>query len=227
MTATALAFSDVSKTYRSSAGASLRALHPTSFEIQHGASVAIIGRSGSGKSTLLHLAAGIDTPSSGEIRIDGRSLATLTDRQLTALRRDTIGIVFQFFHLLPHLSVQENVSLPALIAGETGSSVQARTSELLERTGLVSRAGDRIDKLSGGEKQRVAICRALLRKPRLLLADEPTGNLDDENSRTVMDDMLDLARDEGSTLVYVTHSSELAALADQTWTLHSGRLERE
>jgi ABC-type lipoprotein export system ATPase subunit len=227
MTATALAFNKVSKTYRSSAGASLPALHPTSFEIQQGASVAIIGRSGSGKSTLLHLAAGIDTPSSGEIRIDGLSLATLTDGQLTALRRDTIGIVFQFFHLLPHLSVQENVSLPALIAGEASASVQPRTFELLDRVGLRSRSGDRIDKLSGGEKQRVAICRALLRKPRLLLADEPTGNLDDDNSRSVMDGMLDLARGEGSTLVYVTHSAELAALADQTWTLHSGRLERE
>jgi len=227
MVATALAFNRVSKTYRSSAGTSLPALHPTSFDIHHGASIAIIGRSGSGKSTLLHLAAGIDTPSSGEIHIDGRSLASLTDRQLTALRRDTIGIVFQFFHLLPHLSVEENVWLPALIAGETSSSVQVRTLELLDRVGLRSRAGDRIDKLSGGEQQRVAICRALLRKPRLLLADEPTGNLDDENSRTVMDGMLELARDEGSTLLYVTHSSELAALADQTWTLHSGRLDRE
>ena len=227
MVATALAFNGVSKTYRSSAGTPLPALHPTSFDIQHGASIAIIGRSGSGKSTLLHLAAGIDTPSSGEIRIDGRSLASLTDRQLTTLRRDTIGIVFQFFHLLPHLSVEENVWLPALIAGETSSSVEVRTLELLDRVGLRSRAGDRIDKLSGGEQQRVAICRALLRKPRLLLADEPTGNLDDENSRTVMDGMLELARDEGRTLLYVTHSSELAALADQTWTLHSGRLERE
>jgi ABC-type lipoprotein export system ATPase subunit len=188
--------------------------------------VAIIGRSGSGKSTLLHLAAGIDTPTSGRVCIQGRDLGTLPERSLTALRRDEIGIVFQFFHLLAHLSVRDNVALPALIAGETARSTQPRVMQLLERVGLADRAADRIDRLSGGEMQRVAICRALLRHPSLLLADEPTGNLDDETGRVVMDALHLLARDEGSTFVYVTHSRELASRADETWTLHSGRLEQ-
>jgi predicted ABC-type transport system involved in lysophospholipase L1 biosynthesis ATPase subunit len=155
----------------------------------------------------------------------GQDLQSRTEGERTRLRRDAIGLVFQFFHLLPHLSVQENVWLPALIAGDPPSAFTDRTAELLKRVGLSDRGDDPVGRLSGGEMQRVAICRAVLRRPRLLLADEPTGNLDDETSRVVMDQMVELVADEGSTLVYVTHSEELAARADLRWNLHSGLLE--
>jgi len=188
--------------------------------------VAIVGRSGSGKSTLLHLAAGIDLPTEGAVVVEGRELGRLSDRTRTLLRRDGIGLVFQFFHLLPHLSVRDNVALPELIAGGRPAAFEPRVATLLGRVGLADRAGDPVSKLSGGEMQRVAICRALLRRPRLLLADEPTGNLDDASGREVMALMLSLAAEEGSTLVYVTHSREFAALADETWALQSGMLHR-
>ncbi|MBI3457355.1 MAG: ABC transporter ATP-binding protein [Candidatus Rokubacteria bacterium] len=220
----ALAFRRVSKVYASAGGSPRFALRDVSFDVPAGRRVAIVGRSGSGKSTLLHLAAGIDLPTAGEVAIDGRSLATLSDRARTLLRRDAIGLVFQFFYLLPHLSVHDNVALPELIAGERPAAFGPRVGELLERVGLADRADDPAQKLSGGEMQRVAICRALLRRPRLLLADEPTGNLDDESSRAVMDLMLSLAKEEKGTLLYVTHSRELAALADETWGLQSGVL---
>jgi ABC-type lipoprotein export system ATPase subunit len=201
------------------------ALREVSFELAAGRRVAIVGRSGSGKSTLLHLAAGIDLPTSGEVAVGGRNLGGLSDGTRTRLRRDEIGLVFQFFHLLPHLSVADNVGLPELIAGRRPAAFEARVRQLLGRVGLCDRAGDSVERLSGGEMQRVAICRALLRRPRLLLADEPTGNLDDESGRAVMDLMLELSAEEKSTLLVVTHSRELAALADETWHLSSGVLE--
>ena len=225
MTATpALTFRLVSKVYDSSSRESRFALREVSFDIPPGLKVAIVGRSGSGKSTLLHLAAGIDVPTQGEVSIRGRNLAALSDRARTLVRRQEIGLVFQFFYLLPHLSVRENVCLPGFIAGAGVSEFEERASELLEEVGLLDRAEDNIQELSGGEMQRVAICRSLLRKPRLLLADEPTGNLDDANSGLVMDLMLKLASKEGNTLVYVTHSAELASLADEVWKLQSGVL---
>ncbi len=217
----ALAFHNVSKVYAQD-GATRAALVDVSFTIPRGATVAIVGRSGSGKSTLLHVAAGIDAPSSGEVRLDGTDLARLSDSQRTVLRRRHVGLVFQFFHLLPHLTVAENVALPGLIAG--GGAGGDRVHDLLHRVGLADRAGDHVQQLSGGEMQRVAICRAVLQRPALLLADEPTGNLDDDSSRVVMELMLRLAADEGSTLILVTHSAELAALAQATWRLTSGRL---
>ena len=226
MTATsALTFHLVSKVYDASPGESRSALREVSFDIPAGRKVAIVGRSGSGKSTLLHLAAGIDVPTQGEVSIRGRNLAALSDRARTLVRRQEIGLVFQFFYLLPHLSVRENVALPEFIAGTRVSEYRERVSELLEEVELLDRAEDNIEKLSGGEMQRVAICRSLLRKPRLLLADEPTGNLDDANSGLVMNLMLQLASKEENTLVYVTHSSELASLADEVWMLQSGVLK--
>jgi len=194
--------------------------------VEPGVRVAITGRSGSGKSTFLHLAAGIDEPSRGEISILGSRLSELSDFERTLQRREKIGLVFQFFHLLPHLDVLDNVVLPALIAGDQRRDYQPRARELLGRVGLGDRAGETVEKLSGGEMQRVAICRAMLRRPSLLLADEPTGNLDDDTGRRVMELLLQLVEDEASTLIYVTHSRELAALADQTWSLHSGVLEK-
>ncbi len=226
-TASALQFTGVSKSYETSGSGARYALHNVSFEVGTGRRVAIVGRSGSGKSTLLHLAAGIDIPTQGDVIVFGQSLQALSEEARTLLRRDGVGLIFQFFYLLPHLSIRDNVALPALIAGEKPSVFESRVAQLLDRVGLGNRAADRVQKLSGGEMQRVAICRALLRRPKLLLADEPTGNLDDENGQRVMDLMLALVAEEGSTLIYVTHSRDFAALADEVWQLQSGALETE
>jgi ABC-type lipoprotein export system ATPase subunit len=223
--ADALRFDRVSKVYETFASGSRHALRDVTFVMPAGRVIAVVGRSGSGKSTLLHLAAGIDVPTSGEVHLQGRALGALSDGARTLLRRDAVGLVFQFFHLLPHLSLRDNVVLPALIAGERPAACEPRALELLARVGLADRAGDPVQKLSGGEMQRVAICRALLRRPALLLADEPTGNLDDDHGRRVMDLLLALAREEGRSLLYVTHSREFAALADRTWRIHSGELD--
>jgi putative ABC transport system ATP-binding protein len=220
----ALTFRQVTRDYRTAGGAILPVLRGISAELPEGAIVAVTGRSGSGKSTLLHLAAGIDAPTSGDVLLLGRSLGALPDRERTRLRRDGVGLVFQFFHLLPHLSVEDNVLVPAMVAGDPPGPAAARARDLLGRVGLGARLADPVQKLSGGELQRVALCRALLRRPRLLLADEPTGNLDEETGQVVMDLLLGLARAEGSAVLYVTHSRELASLADAVWTLHAGTL---
>jgi ABC-type lipoprotein export system ATPase subunit len=220
-----LAFRAVSREYRAAGGAVLRAVRDATGEVPAGRVVAVTGRSGSGKSTLLHLAAGIDEPTSGEVVLLGRSLRTLGDAERTRLRRDHVGLVFQFFHLIPHLSVLENVLVPALVAGDPARGAEDRARALLAKVGLEDRTAEPAQKLSGGEMQRVALCRALLRRPALLLADEPTGNLDEETGRAVMDLVLGLAREEGSAVVYVTHSRELAEAADAVWTMHSGLLE--
>jgi ABC-type lipoprotein export system ATPase subunit len=220
-----LAFRDVSRDYLGAGGTVLRALRGATGEVGAGTAVAVTGRSGSGKSTLLHLAAGIDEPTSGEVLLLGRPLGALPDRERTRLRRDHVGLVFQFFHLLPHLSVLENVLVPSLVAGDPPRAAEERARSLLARVGLEDRSADPAQKLSGGEMQRVALCRALQRKPRLLLADEPTGNLDEENGRRVLELLLALARDEGSAVLYVTHSREIAEAADVVWTIHSGVLE--
>ena len=221
----ALEFNNVSKIYETGGGGRLAALEYVSFAVETGRIVAIVGRSGSGKSTLLHLAAGIDVPTTGDVAVSGQSLAALSESSRTLLRRDEIGLIFQFFYLMQHLSVYDNVALPSMIAGDRPKDVEPRVRDLLDRVGMSDRAADRVQKLSGGEMQRVAICRALLKKPRLLLADEPTGNLDDENGRMVMDLMLSLAREEKSTLIYVTHSLDFSEMADERWEIHSGRLE--
>jgi putative ABC transport system ATP-binding protein len=220
-----LAFREVSREYRSAGGAVLRAVRGATGEVPAGTAVAVTGRSGSGKSTLLHLAAGIDEPTAGDVVLLGRSLGALSDRERTLLRRDHVGLVFQFFHLLPHLSALENVLVPALVAGDPPRDAEARARALLERVGLAERADEPAQKLSGGEMQRIALCRALQRRPRLLLADEPTGNLDEENGRKVLALLLGLAREEGSAVLYVTHSREIAEAADAIWTIHSGVLE--
>ena len=220
-----LTLKNVSKIYQLNGGRSRHALKDVSMVATAGSKISIMGRSGSGKSTLLNLVAGIDLPSAGEICVLGRDMAIVSERERTRLRRDGIGMVFQFFHLLSHLTVEENVALPALIAGARTADYSTRLHRLLKRVGLASRAGDSIQTLSGGEMQRVAICRALLRKPRLLLADEPTGNLDDDNGRAVMQLMLQLVEEQDSTLIYVTHDRSLAAMADASWRLRSGSLE--
>ena len=224
-TETALRFADVSKIYETFGSGQRYALHGVSFEAPMGRRIAVVGRSGSGKSTLLHLAAGIDIPTRGTVTILGQPLESLSEEARTLLRRDGVGLIFQFFYLLPHLPIFDNVALPALIAGEKPADFGPRVTQLLDRVGLAGRAYDRVQKLSGGEMQRVAICRALLRRPQLLLADEPTGNLDDENGRLVMELMLSLVEEEGSTLIYVTHSRDFAGLADEVWHLQNGELD--
>jgi ABC-type lipoprotein export system ATPase subunit len=225
MDESALSLRHVARTFEQTGGEPLRPLRDVSLEVPAGRAVAITGRSGSGKSTLLHLAAGIDLPTSGEVRLLGRDLAALSERERTLQRREAVGLVFQFFHLLPHLSVLDNVTLPALIAGDPLGEARERGLDLLDRVELRGRAGALAEKLSGGEMQRVALCRALLRRPALVLADEPTGNLDDANGRRVMELLLSLTRDEGRALVYVTHSREMAGLADEARHLQGGVLE--
>ncbi len=220
-----LSFRDVTKSYALVGGATHDALRGVSADVRGARAVALIGRSGSGKSTFLHLAAGIDAPTRGAVRLLGNDLAVLSDRERTLARREGVGLVFQFFHLIPHLSVEDNVLVPALIAGRDLAPMRVRARELLGRVGLADRARQPVQTLSGGEMQRVALCRALLRRPRLVLADEPTGNLDEATGQIVMDLLLRMTREEGGALVYATHSRELAALADETWQLHSGVLE--
>ncbi len=222
---TVLTLRGVTRDYAVAGGATLQVLRGIDAEVEGGAAVAVTGRSGSGKSTLLHLAAGLDAPTGGEVLLLGRPLSRLSDAERTRLRRDHVGLVFQFFHLLPHLSALENVLVPALVAGDPGGAAAARARALLDRVELAPRADDPVDELSGGERQRVALCRALLRRPRLLLADEPTGNLDEVSGQRVLELLLGLAREEGSAVLVVTHSRELAALADEIWQLHSGVLE--
>jgi putative ABC transport system ATP-binding protein len=210
----------VTKDY--SEGRELRhVLKDASLEVGEGEFVAIRGRSGSGKSTVLNLVAGIDRPSSGEIYFAGTALSGLGPRERTLLRRDHVGFVFQFFNLIPTLSVLENVLLPAELSGRDEGR---RAAELLERVGLADRASSFPDRLSGGEQQRVAIARALVRDPRLVLADEPTGNLDDATGAAVMGLLDALTRRAGKTLLLATHSREVAALADRVVTIDAGRL---
>jgi putative ABC transport system ATP-binding protein len=191
-------------------------------QIVAGSSVAIAGHSGSGKSSLLLLLAGLERPAAGRVLIDGTDLATLDRDGLADLRRDRIGIVFQSFHLLPSLNALDNVALPAQIAGARDALPRAR--ELLGRVGLGARLHHHPSQLSGGEQQRVAIARALVQRPRLLLADEPTGNLDDHTGALVRELLFELHRDSGSTLVLVTHDLDFAARCERVLRLHDGQL---
>ncbi len=225
MTTSILQFTSVDKSYRVSDRNTRHVLRDISFAIAPGRTVALVGRSGSGKSTLLHLAAGIDVPSAGRVHLAGHDLGALDEAARTTVRRDSVGFIFQFFHLLLHLSVRDNVALPGWIAGLGGSDIEARSDDLLARVELADRRDETVQKLSGGEMQRVAICRALLRRPRLILADEPTGSLDEENGQVVMDLLRRLTQEEEATLLYVTHSEELAGAADAVWRLQDGRLQ--
>ena len=227
MAATVLEFRNITMRFGREGQPGRDVLDNVSFVLEKGATVSLVGRSGSGKSTLLHLAAGIAVPTAGSVHLAGQDLSRARERERTALRGRGVGLVFQFFHLLPHLSVQENVSLPGWVAGRPEAEVRRRAGELLERVGLADRAGESVGRLSGGEMQRVAICRALLLAPKLVLADEPTGSLDDHTGRQVMDLLLEMVAAEDGTLLYVTHSRELAAMAGKSWRLHDGRLEPE
>jgi putative ABC transport system ATP-binding protein len=212
---------NVSRTVTSGAG-SLTILHPTTFAIARGRAVAITGPSGSGKSTLLGLMAGLDAPTSGHIRLDGVDITTMSEEGLARLRGEKVGIVFQFFHLIPSLTALENVLVPMEIAG--ARDAQARAKALLKDVGLSDRGHHYPSQLSGGEQQRVAIARALANDPPIVLADEPTGNLDTATGRQVIDLLVSVNRTRGRTLVLVTHDRDLALLADETIMLRDGRL---
>jgi putative ABC transport system ATP-binding protein len=192
--------------------------------IHRGEFVAMVGRSGSGKSTLLNLLAGLDQPTTGEIWIGDTRISALNDRDRTLFRRDHIGFVFQFFNLIPTLTVRENVLLTAELNGWKENDANAQANKLLDAVGLLDRANVFPDKLSGGEQQRVAIARALCANPALVLADEPTGNLDADTGASVLALLMRLAREQGNTMIMVTHSPDVAALADRVLKLDHGKL---
>ena len=216
-------FSDVSKIF-SAPGENLEILKNINLVVEEGEALAIVGTSGSGKSTLLHLMGALDTPSTGAVFFDGQDMARMTPDQKAAFRNRTLGFVFQFHHLLPEFSAVENVAMPAIIGGERQAVIMSKAREMLERVGLSARMESKISTLSGGERQRVAIARAVLMRPRVLLADEPTGNLDEGTGAQVGTLMNELNRELGMTLVVVTHNRELAAGMGRTLELKAGTL---
>ncbi len=199
-------------------------LHELSADVYAGQCIALLGQSGSGKSTLLNLIAGLDTPRSGEVIIDGVSLTHLSERERTLFRRRYIGFIYQFFNLIPTLSVRENVLLPLELNRITRSSARDSALALLDEVGLADRLDSYPDRLSGGEQQRVAVVRALAHEPLLILADEPTGNLDSETGRQILNLLDRLIRQRGKTLLVVTHSAEIARFADRLLWLRDGLL---
>jgi putative ABC transport system ATP-binding protein len=212
---------NVSKTV-TSGGHPLTILHALSLTIARGRFVAIVGPSGSGKSTLLGLIAGLDAPTTGAVVVDGVDITHLDEDALARLRGEKIGFVFQFFHLIPSLTAYENVAVPMEIAGAADAGRRAR--DLLAEVGLTDRGHHYPSQLSGGEQQRVALARALANNPPIVLADEPTGNLDTGNGRHIMELLHEVHRARGTTLVLVTHDAELAAMADERLVLRDGRV---
>jgi ABC-type lipoprotein export system ATPase subunit len=213
----------VSKVYDGSAG-HVAALTDVSLELAPGAFAAVTGPSGCGKSTLLHLVAGVDVPTAGEVWVNGSDLSHLSDAALSRFRRDRVGIVYQFYNLLPALSALENVALPALLTGAASRTAQARADAWIERVGMSHRRNHWPHELSGGEMQRVAIARALVNVPSILLADEPTGNLDSATGRGILELLARLNAEQQVTVLLVTHSQEAAAFAQRVIRLKDGRV---
>ncbi len=202
----------------------VHAVENISLEIKRGEFVAVMGPSGCGKSTLMHLVAGLDSPTSGEIFVDGLALHTADDAALTDYRRRRLGVVFQFFNLLPTMSVIENVALPLLLQGVSFGESQNRARELLQLVGMQERATHFVHQLSGGEQQRTAIARALVHRPSLLIADEPTGNLDSRSAERVMEVLSSVGSNQLATLIVVTHSEEVARAASRRVTMRDGKI---
>jgi putative ABC transport system ATP-binding protein len=204
--------------------APVRALGGLSFTLERGDFVAVMGPSGCGKSTLLHLCGAMDRPSGGRITFNGRDLATLDDRALTAVRRDEVGFVFQFFNLLPTLTLADNIALPLLLAGVAAAEAASRARVMAVRVGLAHRFGHYPQQVSGGEAQRAAIARALVHRPSLVVADEPTGNLDSDNGARVLALLGELNREFGVTLLLATHAADVAAAARRVISMRDGRI---
>jgi len=202
----------------------VEALAGVSLEVQHGNFLAIMGASGSGKSTLLHLMAGLARPDSGRVLVNGQDLGAMSDRQLTLFRRRNIGLIFQSFNLIPTLSARENIGLPLMLESANGEAAASKVDGVLQSLGLSARSEHRPDAMSGGEQQRVAIGRALITEPAVVLADEPTGNLDSVNSRAVCELLRDLSLRQGKTIVMVTHEPSVAAYAQEVAVLKDGQL---
>ena len=198
------------------------ALNGVSLTLEPGDFVALMGPSGCGKSTLLHLCGAMDRPTSGTITFEGRDLASMSDDELTRLRRERVGFVFQFFNLLPTLTLGDNIALPSRLAGLNGNDADARARALAERVGIAARLDHYPQQVSGGEMQRAAIARALAHQPALLVADEPTGNLDSDNGGRVLDLLTSLNRDLGVTILLATHSAEVAAVAKRVLHMRDG-----
>jgi len=213
----------VVRTFRTEAG-ELHVLRGADLALHAGEIVALVAPSGAGKSTLLHVAGLLEQPDAGEVVIDGRDAGRLPDSERTAIRRDTIGFVYQFHHLLPEFSALENVVLPQMIAGQPLRHARARAEQLLASLGLAERLGHLPGKLSGGEQQRVALARALANSPKVLLADEPTGNLDQATADVVFEELLYAVRENGAAALIATHNADLAARMDRQVTLHEGKL---
>ncbi|WP_370388968.1 lipoprotein-releasing ABC transporter ATP-binding protein LolD [Snodgrassella alvi] len=213
----------VSKTY-DDGHLQVSVLDDLNFKIGSGRSISVVGASGSGKSTLLHLLGGLDTPSSGSIRLMGRDITELSQKAIGQLRNQYLGFVYQFHHLLPEFTSLENVMMPLLIGHMPKAQAEEQARAMLDKVGLKQRLAHRPGELSGGERQRAAIARALVTHPACILADEPTGNLDRKNASNVLDMMLDLQHELGTSLVVVTHDDELAVRFDEVLTVSDGKL---
>ena len=220
-----LQLSNLTKTYNAGKPNEVRVLQGVSLDVKPGEVVGLVAPSGAGKSTLLHIAGLLDTPDAGQVAIAGTDMTRLSDRKRTGVRRGAVGFIYQFHHLLPEFTALENIILPQLANGASEAAAQTRAMALLERVGIADRASHRPAALSGGEQQRVAFCRALANEPALLLADEPTGNLDPETSDRVFDALIGLVRDTGLAAVIATHNMALAARMDRQVRLNGGVLE--
>lgn len=218
---------NLTKIYESAYGIKVTAVDDISLTVSRGEFICIMGSSGSGKSTFLNLVGGIDTPTRGTVMLGNTNYADLTEEQLTVFRGKEIGFIFQFFNLLPTFDVKTNVALPLIIQGQKKKQYESKVEEVIELVGIKDRSGHLPGELSGGEKQRVAIARALVIEPAVILADEPTGNLDSENSKTVLEILKTASVKVNQTIIMVTHDQKAAAYADRTINFKDGRIEQQ
>ena len=220
----ALELAGIEKVYKRGTPGEVAVLRGATLEVKRGEVVALVAPSGAGKSTLLHIAGLLDTPDAGSVALGGRNMVGLSDRERTLARRGEVGFIYQFHHLLPEFTALENVVIPQLANGVTEAEAEARAMDLLARVGVADRASHRPAALSGGEQQRVAFCRSLANRPKLLLADEPNGNLDPETSDQVFGALMALVRETGLAALIATHNLDLAARMDRTVRLNQGRV---